>query len=380
MVLYEEPVKAPRVRTAASCLAKAATGAGLSLPRTIAGQLLAAVLLAAAAQAATQTRKQNLPAAVAVAVGQTASGAGSGLATAYPSAASSGRASAALQTASATLPPILQSAVGLVETRIPVYQAWYFYLALLFIGITLPAHLFRRRMLLMKGRIGIVLEERNRIARECHDTLMAGFAAISWQLEATSRLFRDSGMGSTPAAESCELARSMVAHCQAEARRIIWDLRETDEITSVLSQALARSLAANQVQKAIETTLEVEGEEVPLAPGCVHHLVCIGQEAVTNAIRHASPSRISVHLQFESDALCLSVRDNGSGFQPPARAVSRHGHFGIPVMQERARKIGGAFRIQGQPGHGTEVTVRVEFKPLQRLAGGAQHSIRWIGI
>lgn len=347
----------------------------------IAGQMLIALVLAgtAAAQVARQSQGHNLlrsPAA-AITAKRTASPIGSSLATVYP-AASPAQRPAALQAASGGFSPILSSPAGPSAT--PVYQSWYFYLALLFIGITLPAHLFRRRMLLMKGRIGIVLEERSRIARECHDTLMAGFAAISWQLEATAKLFHDSGMTATPAAESCELARSMVAHCQAEARRIIWDLRETDEITSVLSQALARSLAANQVQKAIETTLEVEGEEIPLAPGCVHHLVCIGQEAVTNAIRHAGPSRISVHLQYESDALCLSIRDNGRGYQPPVRAVSRHGHFGIPVMQERARKIGGAFRIQGLPGHGTEVTVRVGFKPVQQPAGSGQHSIRWIGI
>jgi signal transduction histidine kinase len=346
----------------------------------IAGQILAALLLAAAAQAAARTQRESLPAAAAAIAMPRTDSVGSSFATVYPATASRSQRSPTLQTASGGLQPILKSATESGEAQTPVYQTWYFYLALLFIGITLPAHLFRRRMLLMKGRIGIVLEERNRIARECHDTLMAGFAAISWQLEATARLFHDSGMDASRAAESCELARSMVAHCQAEARRIIWDLRETDEITSILSQALARSLAANQVQKAIETTLEVEGEEIPLAPGCVHHLVCIGQEAVTNAIRHASPSRISVHLQYESDALCLSIRDNGRGFQPPVRAVSRHGHFGIPVMQERSRKIGGAFRIQGLPGHGTEVTVRVGFKPVQQPSNSGQHSIRWIGI
>jgi signal transduction histidine kinase len=338
--------------------------------------MLAALVLTGAAGA--QAQKHSRLHTAAINAESAADSAGIMLATVHPSDSPT-QPPAALQSASGGFPPIL-SPPAAEASATPVYQTWYFYLVLLFIGITLPVQLFRRRMLLMKGRIGIVLEERNRIARECHDTLMAGFAAISWQLEATAKLFHDSGMSATPAAESCELARSMVAHCQAEARRIIWDLRETDEITSVLSQALARSLADNQVQKAIETTLEVEGDEIPLAPGCVHHLVCIGQEAVTNAIRHAGPSRISVHLQYESDALCLSIRDNGRGFQPPVRAVSRHGHFGIPVMQERARKIGGAFRIQGLPGHGTEVTVRVGFKPVQQAASSGQHSIRWIGI
>jgi signal transduction histidine kinase len=264
--------------------------------------------------------------------------------------------------------------------RTPIYQVWYFYLALLFFGITLPAHLYRRRMTLMKGRMGIVLEERSRIARECHDTLMAGFAAISWQLEATAKLFHDSQLESTPAAQSCDLARSMVAHCQAEARRIIWDLRETDEITSVLSHALTRSLAANQSGRNIETTLEVEGEEVQLAPGCVHHLVCIGQEAVTNAVRHADPSHISVHLKYEQDALRLCVRDDGRGYQASKRTTARSGHFGIAVMKERSEKLGGNFRIQPLAGSGTEVTVQVSFNALRHPTSQGQHLVRWIGI
>lgn len=267
----------------------------------------------------------------------------------------------------------------LAAAPLPIYESWYFYLAILFAGITLPAFFFRRRMLLMKGRIGIVLEERSRIARECHDTLMAGFAAISWQLEATSKIFRDQGLDSTPASDSCELARSMVAHCQAEARRIIWDLRETDEVTGVLSQALARSLAANHRPGAVETRLEVEGEEIPLAPGCVHHLVCIGQEAVTNAIRHAGPSQILVHVKYDRSALSLSVRDDGRGYESD-RGPSRYGHFGIAVMEERARKLGGSFRIQELSGAGTEVIVRVPFDSVQQPDSQGPQVIRWIGI
>ena len=266
------------------------------------------------------------------------------------------------------------------ESGLPFYETWYFYLALLFLGMLLPVQIFRRRMLLMKGRIGIVLEERNRISRECHDTLMAGFAAISWQLEATAKLFRDSGLSSTPAAESCELARSMVAHCQAEARRIIWDLRESDEVTSILSQALARSLAANHVQGKTQTTLEVEGEEIPLAPGCVHHLVCIGQEAVSNAIRHASPTRILVHVKYARDALFLSICDDGCGFPPSHRSSSPRGHFGIAVMEERVRKLGGVFRIHPLPESGTEVAIQVPFNAVRQPVSQEQNVVRWIGV
>jgi signal transduction histidine kinase len=267
-----------------------------------------------------------------------------------------------------------------VRQRPHMYQTWYFYLALLLVTVTVAVHLFRRRVQMMKGRIGIVLEERNRISRECHDTLMAGFAAISWQLEATAKLFRDSDSASTPAAKSCELARSMVSHCQAEARRIIWDLRDAEEVTNILSQALSRTLATNHMQEVVRTTLDVEGDEVPLAPGCVHHLVCIGQEAVSNAIRHAHPSSITIHLKYESDALNLSIRDDGRGFYASDRSTSRRGHFGIPVMEERARKLGGTLRLQTAVGAGTEVTVRVSFNAMQQPVNQEHHVIRWIGI
>ncbi len=277
---------------------------------------------------------------------------------------------------------------GAAEPTTHLYQTWYFDLVLLFLGITLPAHLFRRYLMMLKGQIGIVLEEhnrivleeRNRIARDCHDTLMAGFAAISWQLEATAKLFRDGHLDRTPAAKSCELARNMVAHCQAEARRIIWDLRATGEATDLLSQALARILSATQVQRNVNATLEVEGKEVTLPPGCMHHLICVSREAVTNAVRHGNPTQITVRLRYESDSFSLSIRDNGSGYQPPALAAARHGHFGIAVMQERVRKVGGDFEIRGITGGGTEVNVSVRFSSLQQGLRHRQNAIQWIGI
>ena len=261
-----------------------------------------------------------------------------------------------------------------------VWQTWYFYVAVVLIAAGITVQLFRRRVQLLKGRIGIVLEERNRISRECHDTLMAGFAAVSWQLEATAKLFRDSKSESTPPAESCELARSMVAHCQAEARRIIWDLRDTDEVTNILSHALTRTLSANMTSEMIETSFDVDGDEVPLAPGCVHHLVCIGQEAVSNALRHAHATHLMIRLKYESEALVLSIQDNGCGFQYSDRTTTSGGHFGIPVMEERARKLGGTLRVLTSLDSGTEITVKVSFNALQQPVSQEHHVIRWIGI
>ena len=271
------------------------------------------------------------------------------------------------------------SAVLPIYQRPFFYQTWYSYLLVLLGLVALAAQLLRQRDQLLKGQMGIVLEERNRIASDCHDTLMAGFAAISWQLEATAKLFRDADAGATPAAQSCELARSMVAHCQAEARRIIWDLRDSEELTNILSQALSRAITAHRLRDSIETTFDVEGDEIPIAPSAVHHLVCLGQEAVTNAIRHAACSTIHIGLRYESDSLNLSIRDNGCGFQI-SDPSTRTGHFGIPVMEERARKLGGALRLTSSSGRGTEVAVNVSFQTINQPPNQQHYIVPWIGV
>lgn len=271
------------------------------------------------------------------------------------------------------------AAVFSVYQRPSFYQTWYFYVILVLSVLALAIQLLQQHDRLLKGQMGMLLEERSRIASDCHDTLMAGFAAISWQLEATAKLFRISGETESPAAQSCELARSMVAHCQAEARRIIWDLRDSEEVTNILSHALARAISAHRLRDTVETTLEVEGDETPLPPNAVHHLVCIGQEAVTNAIRHAHSSKIQVRVRYEADALSLSVRDNGCGFLP-SDSGTRAGHFGIPVMEERARKLGGTLRFNTSMGGGTEVAVSVRFQTISEPLKQQHHIVRWIGV
>jgi signal transduction histidine kinase len=244
------------------------------------------------------------------------------------------------------------------------YQAWWFYLLLSVVVVSAAVRLFRWRLTRAKGELGIVLEERNRIAREWHDTLMAGFAAIAWQLETTARLI---GSETNPAAKACQLARDMVRHCQTEARRILWDLRDNEEATGPLSSALSNALTPLSAKEGVDMRLQVEGQEVVLAPVCVHHLVRIGQEAVTNALRHALPNIISVRLQYHADWLILSVRDDGCGFRASEKLSALHGHFGIPVMEERARKLGGSLRVETSAGNGTEILVHVPFQmQLQR--------------
>jgi signal transduction histidine kinase/ligand-binding sensor domain-containing protein len=256
-------------------------------------------------------------------------------------------------------------AVIAVHQKPYFYQAWWFYALLCVLAAAATIRLFRWRLTRAKGELGVVLEERNRIAREWHDTLMAGFAAISWQMETTARLL---GSETSAAAKACELARNMVRHCQTEARRILWDLRDNEEATGPLSNALSNALTPLSAKEGVDMRLQVEGHEVALAPGCVHHLVCIGQEAVTNALRHAVPNIISVRLQYHADWLSLSVKDDGRGFRASDKLAAIHGHFGIPVMEERARKMGGSLRVETSAGNGTEILVHVPFQ--MQVQGG----------
>jgi signal transduction histidine kinase len=281
--------------------------------------------------------------------------------------------------ASVLQPPALQD--------LRFFQSWWARaIAIVLIALSLAILIrmrLRQRLQHVKGSMGIVLEERNRIAQECHDTLMAGFSAISWQLEATMNLFRDSDEAQSPAAKSCELARSMVLLCQAEARRIIYDLRETEEVTSSLSKALLRMLEENHHGETCALHFAMEGEEISLPPGSVHHLARIAQEAVRNALRHAMAESIRIHLIYETDALRLLIRDDGRGFHLD-EATTRAGHFGIAVMQERARKLGGTLRLHSDRS-GTEVETTVPFDAIyltrnSNRAVKEEEVVQWIGL
>ena len=251
--------------------------------------------------------------------------------------------------------PWNETTAELTVTQKPFfYQTSWFYVIACACLLGAVFALIRWREFQLKGRLRLIVDERNRIAREWHDTLMAGLAAISWQLEATGDQFRRK---ENEASESLELARNMVRHCQAEGRRIIWDLHDAESSVGTLSEALSKALTGVQRKSAAEMELSVRGAEASLSPVMVHHLVCICQEAVSNALRHAAPSRIQVAIEYSGPLMILSVSDDGKGFRHDGLAAP--GHFGLSVMEERARKIGGELHIQSAIGSGTQVLVQV---------------------
>jgi signal transduction histidine kinase len=158
-----------------------------------------------------------------------------------------------------------------------------------------------------------VLAERTRMARELHDTLEQGLVGIRFQLEAVTK--RAAALpNSFHIQEHLNLARKLVGHCQEEAHRSVWDLRAQALESGDLISAL--TLIAEELSYDPATSIEVKTKGVARRlPSVVEtNVLRIGQEAMTNALKHAGACHITVEVCFEKRALLLSVKDDGRGF------------------------------------------------------------------
>ena len=230
------------------------------------------------------------------------------------------------------------------------------------------AGLLRRRVAEQTRIIGVQIEraavkdERQRIARELHDTIEQELAGLSIQLRnARQRLAHAPEQAGT----ALELAERMLRHCRDEARTSIRDLRSVALEQRGLRGALDELLAPLAAECGAHFELEVQGTPRAL-PGPVEiHLLRIAQQAVANAAQHASPSEIRTQLHYEESTVTLEIRDDGRGFDPEAPAP--RGHFGVLGLRERANKIHAALAIESAPGAGTTIRVVV---PAQVTASG----------
>jgi signal transduction histidine kinase len=238
------------------------------------------------------------------------------------------------------------------------------------LGITLTALLvvllwtlvLRRRLqeqmevVRRKLRSGAVLEERNRIARELHDTLEQELAGITMQLDLAADSFQRSPR---VAQQALTIARSMTRHSMREARRSVWDLRchllENGDLISALRQAVGPFVMGTQVK----VEIAVEGQPRRLTVPVEMNLLRIGQEAVTNAIKHAHAQHITLELLYHPETVCLRVRDDGRGFSADEIALSGNGHFGLLDMRERAQALGCNLIVKSELDRGTCIEVLV---------------------
>jgi ligand-binding sensor domain-containing protein/signal transduction histidine kinase len=260
------------------------------------------------------------------------------------------------------------------EASILIVQEPHFYTTLWFLGCCAIALLgmtfliYTQRLRQMRMRFHAVSEERARLAREMHDTVIQGCAGVSSLLEAAL------GVEDSEKPLRQQLLRYATEQVRAtieSAREAVWALRNTSA-----SAADARSLCedlARQFQSdtGIPIGCQVTGVPFKLGESATHELMLIIKEALTNAVTHANPKSVNIDVCFTKHDLKIEVRDDGCGFDP-STIRSRNGHYGILGMQERARLLGGDLKIQSDLARGTALCVFVprKRKMLERIVTG----------
>ena len=202
-----------------------------------------------------------------------------------------------------------------------------------------------------------VAEERARTACEIHDTLAQGFMGLGFQLEALSSELKEP---SGPARQHLDRAMKMLRHSHDDVRYSLKQLRGPAAERKPLGAALRDAVERGAPNPPPEHVDFVErGESFPLLPVTEHNMLRIGQEAATNAVKHARARKIEIELGYSPSDVRLRITDDGCGFDPAQAGARADEHFGLHIMRERAQRIGGRLEIQSRPGEGTQVLLTV---------------------
>jgi len=214
--------------------------------------------------------------------------------------------------------------------------------------------------LVEQQREAAILKERTRMARDIHDTLAQGFTGVIIQMEAAEEalLEQDPQHGIGHVRRARELARESLG----EARRSVHALRPQALEKAAFADALKAIIKNTAAGTTLRTEFRVQGKPRHLAPGVEENLLHIGQEALTNALKHARASKFRARLSFDSEAVSLELSDNGDGFTVDNM---NGGGIGLIGMKERADQIGAALTISSEPGRGTRI---VAVSPYEELS------------
>ncbi|TDE32096.1 sensor histidine kinase [Nonomuraea mesophila] len=227
-----------------------------------------------------------------------------------------------------------------------------------------------QEQLLAQARNAGVQDERQRMAREIHDTLAQGFTGVISQLRAAEHAGDDPPGWRRHVAAATELARESLW----EARRSVHALRPEPLRAARLSEALAgvaeRWSALHEIPVQVTTT----GTARPIRPESEVALLRIAQEALANVAKHARATRVGVTLSYLEHEAALDVRDDGGGFDPAGLGGAAggsgadRGGFGLIAMRQRIESVSGSLRIESEPGTGTGISARVPSEPAEVCA------------
>lgn len=205
-----------------------------------------------------------------------------------------------------------------------------------------------------EARERATLEERNRLANEIHDSLEQGFTGLAMQLEATSRL----PLVGPEVSAGIQTAIEMISFCRKEVRNAVRNLHSAILDNRGLDNALGQLIKQLGLPDGA-ASLEIIGAPRPLSSSVEHHLIRIAQEAIANVVKHARAQTVAVTLNYTDDAVSLTVADDGVGLATARPSGSASGHFGVPSIRERVKKMGGLLEIVSSPGKGTRLKVQI---------------------
>lgn len=248
------------------------------------------------------------------------------------------------------------------------WQTWWFRLLCGLAALSVVWAIYRLRVGWLHARAA-VMEERQRIGSEIHDSLAQGLSGIIFQTEA-ALLTMPSSVASTRVTSARDLAKTSLD----DARYSVWNLNPPVLDQKNLAESIpsmARQLAHGRVD---DLEINFFGSGWTTRPEANHHIVMITQEAISNAIQHGHAQTIVITVTYEPKSLHLSVTDDGSGFTPGPIANQRERGYGMRNMRHRAARLGAALDVMSEVGKGTRVSLRFPrlgwFERLWRLLLG----------
>jgi signal transduction histidine kinase len=223
--------------------------------------------------------------------------------------------------------------------------------------VTLAAHTalaIENARLYERSRELTVIEERNRLARELHDSVTQTLFGVDLAAEAAALL-----VASEPdrAREQISQLQSLARDAMEQLREIVFELRPADLGADGLVPTLRKHVGVLRRVHGVDVELEVEGEH-PLPVAVEREVFRVAQEALANALRHADARTLRVRLAMPDHRVELVVADDGRGFDPLAGTTAGR-HLGLVSMRERAEALGGSLEIESRPGEGTTVSLEV---------------------
>jgi ligand-binding sensor domain-containing protein/signal transduction histidine kinase len=247
---------------------------------------------------------------------------------------------------------IAEASLGIVQRPHFYRTAWFLGCCILALAAAVwTVHEFRLRHL--AARFQAVLGERNRLAREMHDTLIQGCASVSALLEAHSSL---GPMEADAQQDLLNCARTQLRSTIDEAREAVWNLRQKAPPAEDLATLLRRMTEQVSHEFAVNVECHITGKPFDFEQATAHELLMVVREAIYNAVRHGQSRKVQVEVHFDADRCDVKIRDDGTGFDPEAVSSLPVGHYGLVGMKERITRVGGELTVNSQPGGGAEVT------------------------